>query len=236
MLRYRDVMIPNVRVISIGALATHPLWQETSAVRSGHATTSLIEAGDMRILVDPGLPAAILSARLTERAPCQPESVTHVFLTSLVTDTMRGVTAFPQARWLTWPDELEHARAATAASLEIASAHPEDGAAAPLEHQMAVLERVEGAEDQLAPSVDLFPLPGVTAGTCGILLAQPTRTILMTGDAMATREHVEAGQVLPHTANREQAMESFREALEIADVIVPGRDNILLNPTRARQH
>jgi hypothetical protein len=61
---------------------------------------------------------------------------------------------------------------------------------------------------------------------------QPTRTTLITGDAVATGDHLEKGQVLPGCFNREQAMESFKEAVEIADVIVPGRDNIVLNPVR----
>ena len=47
-----------------------------------------------------------------------------------------------------------------------------------------------------------------------------------------TVEHLERGQVLPSCASIEQAQESFGEAVEIADVIVPGRDNIILNPLR----
>ena len=51
-------------------------------------------------------------------------------------------------------------------------------------------------------------------------------------DAVATLEHLQQGKVLPHCANLEQAQESFREAIEIADVLIPGRDNIVLNPMR----
>ena len=43
------------RVISIGASASHALWNEREAVRTGHATTTLIQSGDRTILVDPGL-------------------------------------------------------------------------------------------------------------------------------------------------------------------------------------
>ena len=38
--------------------------------------------------------------------------------------------------------------------------------------------------------------------------------------------------MLPSCIDVEQAGESFREAIEIADVIIPGRDNVLLNPLR----
>jgi len=49
---------------------------------------------------------------------------------------------------------------------------------------------------------------------------------------VATEEHLAAGKVIAPVFNLEQAQESFREAVEIADVIVCGRDNAVLNPMR----
>ena len=43
-------------------------------------------------------------------------------------------------------------------------------------------------------------------------------------------DHFLAGQVLPDSANIAQAQESLREAYEIADLIIPGHDNLFLNP------
>ena len=48
----------------------------------------------------------------------------------------------------------------------------------------------------------------------------PQQTVLVCGDAVATSEHLEQGQVLASSWNREQALESFKEAIEIADVLV----------------
>jgi glyoxylase-like metal-dependent hydrolase (beta-lactamase superfamily II) len=84
----------------------------------------------------------------------------------------------------------------------------------------------------LAPQVDLFPLPGFTPGNCGLLLAHPTRTTVIAGDAVATTEHLERGQVLRGSFDIEQARESLLEVIEIADAVVPGHDNVVLNPTR----
>ena len=56
--------------------------------------------------------------------------------------------------------------------------------------------------------------------------------MLVAGDAVATEEHLAAGKVIAPVFNLEQAQESFREAVEIADVIVCGRDNAVLNPMR----
>ena len=81
----------DFRIISIGCLAAHPLWNERGAVRTGHATTTLITSGKRRILVDPGLPPQALSARLSERAGISPQDVTDVFLTSFAPDVRRGL-------------------------------------------------------------------------------------------------------------------------------------------------
>ena len=56
--------------------------------------------------------------------------------------------------------------------------------------------------------------------------------MLVCGDAVATQEHLEQGKVLPYCHDVEQAQQSFAEAIEIADLLIPGRDNISLNPLR----
>ena len=103
-----------------------------------------------------------------------------------------------------------------------------------LEIESQVVARCGAAPDRLADGVDLFPLPGVSPGCCGLLLPMPQQTVLICGDAVPTIEHLEQGKILPSCWNREQAMESFKEAVEIADVLVPGRDNSMPNPIRSR--
>ena len=101
-----------------------------------------------------------------------------------------------------------------------------------LEVQVAMLARCEVAPDKITPRVSLFPLPGVTPGLAGLLLAYPARTTLIAGDAVATTEHLEQGKIIDDVYNLKQAQESFAEAIEVADVIIPGRDNVLINPTK----
>lgn len=219
-------MIPTVRVISIGAIASHPLWNEPPAVRTGHATTTLVQADDLRMVIDPGLPSAVLAAKLSERSPLQPRDVTHVFLTSATPDHMRGLAAFPHARWLAFETEIAAAHAAAHEALLLAQDHPEDGGVGPLTQRLELLQRLAAADDTIAGGVDLFPAAGVTPGCCGILVAEPRRTIVIAGDAVATSEHIADAKVLPTCWDRAQAQESFAECVQIADAIVPGRDNI----------
>ena len=101
-----------------------------------------------------------------------------------------------------------------------------------LKQDISILKRCQPAPDRLAEQVDLFPLPGFTPGTCGLLLLQVNSTTLIAGDAVATTEHMAEGKVLKGGYDLAQARDSFMEAVEIADVIIPGHDNLLLNPSR----
>lgn len=235
----------DIRVISIGALSANHLWNERDPKRTGHATTTLIRAGKATILVDPGLPAPALKARLGERVNLEPKDVTHVFLTSFAPECRRAIGLFDQAEWLISEGEREsvgvplaqslHRLAQTREDLDSAGEDLEDDQKAMLEilrQDVAVLARCKPAPDALAHGVDLFPMPGVTQGLCGLLLSEPSRTTLVCGDAIPTQDHLEQGKVLPTCWNREKAQESFQEAVEIADLLILGRDNAVMNMTR----
>lgn len=243
----------DVRVISIGCLSCHPLWGERADVRTGHGTTTLIRAGKRVILIDPSLPEAVMAARLGERANVRPEQVTHVFLTSFNPELRRGLRLFDDATWWISGTEREAVGVAMATQLTRlaqggGAVHPEimqgkgngsDGEAAlrrTLEQDVALLKRCEAAPDSLATEhgerADLFPLHGVTPGLSGVLVAGARATTLVCGDAVPTIEHLEQGKVLPNAASVDRARESFAEAVEIADLLVLGRDNLVVNPTK----
>jgi glyoxylase-like metal-dependent hydrolase (beta-lactamase superfamily II) len=223
----------DVRVISIGALAANPLWNEKEPVRTGHATTSLIRARDKVILVDPGLPEPAVAARLTERSGLRVGDVTHVFLTSFQPDTRRGIMAFEGATWWVSQAERESVGVPLIGELQrVTQESGDDELIAALELDVAILRRCEPAPDRLADGVDLFPLHGVTAGLTGLIVSESQQTTLVCGDAIATNEHLERGQVLSRCADVDKARESFAEAIEIADRLILGRDNWVRSPTR----
>lgn len=222
----------DYRIISIGALSRHPLWEESGGaggVRTPHATTTLIQSGGRVILVDPALPGPVLASRLGERSGLPPERVTDVFLTNFRPAHRGGLDAFAHAHW--WIGQVE--RETVGVELVRRFEDEEDESVRDLlRKEIALLQRCEAAADSLAEHVDLFPLPGFTPGTCGLLLALPGVTGLIASDAVATAEHLLQGQVLRGAYDIHQAAESFREAIEIADWIIPGHDNLVPNPTR----
>lgn len=215
-------------IISIGTLSRNRLWNETDARRTPHATTSLVRAGDRHILIDPGLPPPAIVARLFERTGLTPDRIDTVFLTNFRPSHRAALAAFPRARVIM--NEVEQQAVRQHLERLIDQAPPQDIDRKTMQDELELLERIAPAEDKLAPAVDLFPLFGYTPGQSGLLVAAPTSTILIAGDAVPTQEHFLAGQVLPDAYDIRAAQDAMREVYEIADQIVPGHDNIFTNP------
>jgi len=219
----------DFRIISIGTLSSHPLWNEGPAIRTSHATTTLIRSGERVILVDPALPPQALLARLHERSGLAPDAITDVFLTNFRPAHRAALPLFAHARWHIAEAERERVGVELVGRFED---ERDDDVRTMLQQDIALLKKTHAAPDQLAEHVDLFPLPGYTPGTAGLLLALPQSTVLIASDAVPTVEHLERGQVLHGCYDTQQALESFKEAVEIADWIIPGHDNLTPNLTR----
>ncbi len=215
-------------VISIGTLSRNRLWNESQPLRTPHATTTLIRTGKRHIIVDPGLPPAALGARLYERTGLKPDAIDTVFLTNFRPAHRAGLSLFTRAKRFIQENEQQ----ATAQQLRrlIEGAPDADLDRRVLRDELALLESLDVAEDKISGGVDLFPLFGYTPGTTGLLVAAPAYTALLTGDAVPTQDHFLAGQVLPDAQDIAAAQEAMREVYEIADLIVPGHDNLFLNP------
>ncbi|HEX8520886.1 MAG TPA: hypothetical protein VF669_01435, partial [Tepidisphaeraceae bacterium] len=153
---------------------------------------------------------------------------TTVFLTNFRPSHRAGIALFPQAKTLI--HDIEQQSAAQHLQRMIDQAPEEDIDRKVYENELRLLETMKNPDDKLAENVDLFPLFGYTPGTSGLLVSAPTTTTLIAGDAVPTIDHFLAGQVLPDTWDIKMAHESLREAYEIADLIVPGHDNLFLNP------
>ena len=218
-------------VISIGTLSRNRLWGEAQSVRTAHATTTLIRTARKNILIDPGLPPQAIGARLFERTGLRPEQIDIVFLTNFRPSHRAGLPLFTESQVLM--HEVEQQTMANRLRALIEEAPQEDLDRATLANELKLLESIRPAEDKLAEQVDLFPLFGYTAGTTGLLVAAPTTTTLIAGDAVPTLDHFLAGQVMPDAYDIDAAGEAMREVYEIADLIVPGHDNVFANPRHA---
>jgi hypothetical protein len=171
---YSGGMAIRVDIISIGTLSRNRLWNETQAVRTPHATTSLVRVGKRNILIDPGLPAQALGARLFERTGLRPEQIDTVFLTNFRPAHRAGLPLFSSAKM--YIHETEQAAMRQHIERLIEDAPEADIDRKLLAQELTLLDSLTPAEDKLAEHLDLFPLPGYTPGTCGLLVAaRPTR-------------------------------------------------------------
>jgi len=207
------------------------MWSERSKLRTGHATTSIVKSEDATLLVDPSLPPTVVGAKLNERWGMDLSSVTHVFLTSFDPDRRRTLVGLEHATWYMHEPEIQSAKVAIEDELHRADGDQE--LCNILEQHLDLLTRFEVPNDHVLPNIDLFPLPGYTPGSCGLLLLTASKTALICGDTIATQEHLDKGAVLSNCVCAEDAMDSFKECLGIADIFVPGRDNVLANPIRS---
>ncbi len=157
-----------------------------------------------------------------------PGQIDTVFLTNFRPAHRTGLSAFSSAKVLIHEAEREMIRPQLEKMRESVGVESED--AKVISEDLELLESLAEAPDKIATGVDLFPLPGFTPGTCGLLVSLAASTILIAGDGVPTQEHFLAMQVLPDSADFEKAGESMREIYEIADLIVPGHDNIFMNP------
>ena len=220
----------DYRIISIGALSRHELWKDSGATRSAHSTCTLIRSEKKIILVDPGLPAQIIGARLEERAGIKLKDITDVFLTNFRPSHRWGLNGLERANW--YISEAEREAMGLHLVEQFQHEEKESDSWEIIKRDIALLQQCKPAPDQLAKGVDLFPSYGFTPGTCGLLLAMPTHTVVVAGDAVATQEHLEQGRVLRGAYDAQTAKDSLFEIVEIADLIIPGHDNIQVNRSR----
>ncbi len=224
-------MAVEYTIVSIGTLSHNRLWGESAPVRTAHATTTLVTEGDSAILVDPSLPSPAIEARLFERTGKRPEAVTDIFLTTLRPVHRRSLTVFAKAKWWAFETEIESYRQTLMTMLDTAQRlDPHDMATA--QSELKLLDRIKPAPDKFSPQVDLYPLVGASPGSAGLLLTPATSTILIAGDAALTTEHVQRGQVWEGCNDRERALESLEDLMQVADVIIPGHDNVMFSPQR----
>ncbi len=229
-------MAVEFKVISIGTLSQNPFWGETTPLRTAHATTTLVVSGKEKILVDPGLPGQVLNARLFERAGIKNTDITIVFLTSFRAAHRGGLAAFDNAKWFIHEREKDYVRAfleeryrqGNRCECEGPDAHHEhDQDQKLLAMDLSLLDRCKPAPEKLAEQVEIFPSPGSTAGCCGLLLTPPVGATMIAGDAVINTDYLEHGKIWEDSYDFKLAQQSLQDILEVAEVIVPGHDNMI---------
>ncbi len=214
----------SVDIISIGTLSRNRFWDEKSARRPAHATTTLLRSDESSIIVDPALPPDILRQRIDERTGLEPSQIDTVFLTNFCPVHRRGLELFRHATWLMHEDEIEAMRCFLEDVCTGAAARGESVDEL-VEQEIKLLENVQAAPDELTEQIHLFPTPGVTPGAASLLVLDNDRTTVVAGDAIINKEYFAHRQAFEQHSDAAQAVQAVAELIEIADRIIPGHDD-----------
>jgi glyoxylase-like metal-dependent hydrolase (beta-lactamase superfamily II) len=204
----QDSKIARWDVITIGNLSRNRYWGESDAkgVRGAICTCTLITGAGFRLLVDPSLAdAAEMAKELDRRTGVKPRDVTAVFVTHEHDDHIAGIAHFPDARWVAAP------------------------AVAEILNKSGKLPRhVEGTTDRLFNVIEVIPTPGHTNSHHSLRFDCEGLSIVIAGDAVATRDFFRERRGYFNAADFELSAHTTDKLATMADIIVPGHDNYFL--------
>lgn len=197
-------------IVNIGTLSMNKFWDETDRVRHAHATCTLLETGNRRLLVDPSPQPELLEERLFATTGLRLDAINMVFLTHHHGDHRFGIDLFAGKPWLMASEEREEW-----------SKHDRDAS--------DMIDRFLPAEGNLPDGIELLPSPGHTLTHHSLVADTACGRLVVAGDAVMTREFFDAQEGFHNSANFEQASETIRRIKNMADVVVPGHGNYFLN-------
>ncbi len=203
-------MVRSWDIVTAGHLSANKFWGEEGMMppRETLATCTLIRTDEGNILVDPALKAEELTKALLDRTGLHPEQIDLIYVTHRHEDHWMGTEAFPQARLLMAEDDCVFLQK---------TAHVFS------EEQQTQIRRFEPmGEGEIAQGICTVALGGHTKGLRGLLMDAPEGKVLITGDAVMTREFYQAQEAFYYSVDPYQAACSVHDTVGMADVIVPG--------------
>lgn len=199
------------RIINIGVLSQNKFWGETRRMREDiSATCTLLEVGGHRLIIDPSPRREALEKLLFDRAGLRPDAIDMVYVTHWHGDHLFGLRLFEHATWL-----MEEAGIA------------EWRESAPEYRHLA--DRFVPATGALPEGVELLPAPGHTSTLAALKLETPWGCLVVAGDAVMNREFLAAEEGYHNSVDFAQAADTIRRIKGVADLVIPGHDNVVLN-------
>lgn len=202
----------NVRftIVNIGALSMNKFWGEMERLHQTTATCTLIEAGGIRLLVDPSPYPEPLEQKLFDTTGLRPAAIDLVFVTHFHGDHRFGLELFPTATWLMAQAGLDEWRERS----------PDE---------TAQIDRFLPVEGRLPEGIHLFHAPGHTLGLHGLSVETHWGTLIVASDAVMTPEFFEAEEGFHNSVDFAQAAETIRAVKQTAALVIPGHGNIILS-------
>jgi glyoxylase-like metal-dependent hydrolase (beta-lactamase superfamily II) len=198
------------RVLNIGYISRNKYWGEetTRAYRSAVCTGVFINCGGIKIIVDPPLPPEQMDSLLDTRCGLKSGDIDIIFITHSHGDHFAGLGAFEHAERFLAPAEY---------TMLLSQGGSKE-----------LLEQVKPAERELAPGISVIDLPGHTQGLAGLEFRSDEGTVIVTGDAVMTREFFIGRSGYFNCVDEAASTQTIGLIASRADIVVPGHDNYFI--------
>jgi N-acyl homoserine lactone hydrolase len=197
-------------IVNLGTLSMNKFWGEKERLRQPAATCTLLEAGDVRLLVDPSPHPEQLEPALFATTGLRPAEIDAVFLTHWHGDHRFGLALWEGKPWWMAAPGLDEWRRSAADD-------------APLIGQFAP------AEGQMPAGVQLYPSPGHTVGHCSLRADTRLGPLIVAGDAVMTADFFRAEEGFHNSIDFARAEKTIRAIKRDARLVIPGHGNLILN-------
>jgi len=202
------IMVKRWDIVAVGNLSRNRYWGEGQdrAVRAPLCTSTLIQCGGFRLLVDPPIAdRERMAAELDRRTGLRIADIDAVFVTHEHGDHWAGLAVFPEAQWVAAP------AAAEAINAMGRCAKP-----------------VQAVAGRMFDLIDIVPTPGHTASHHSLRFDCEGSSIVVAGDAVMTRDFWAERRGYFNSTDPVQAADTMELLANIARAVVPGHDNWFL--------
>ena len=196
-------------IITIGNLSRNRYWGESDdkPLRSAICTCTVIAGKNFKLLVDPSLrDPDEMATELDRRTGLSIDEIDTIFITHQHDDHLFGLKHFKKARWLAGP--------------EVAEALNKSG---------KFDKTIESSGKVLLNEIDVLPMFGHTTDSYGLRFHHNGYSVVIAGDAVASKDYWDDNQMYYNVNNLEVARKTLAMIKSLADIIVPGHDNYFLN-------
>jgi glyoxylase-like metal-dependent hydrolase (beta-lactamase superfamily II) len=208
-------------VLSLGYFSRNKYWgeDEGKAYRSALCTSTFIEIGGKRLVIDPPVKPELMKNILDQRTGLKPGAIDYVFISHRHGDHFVGLESFPNAELLAAPEECEDIRRQIRDAPNIRGYFTDpDGLA----------ERIKPAGEEIMPGVATIPLPGHTMGLTGVIFEALEGKVVVSGDSVMTADHFAHRQGYHNSVDFDVSRKTIEKIADIADIVVPGHSNYFI--------
>ena len=187
--------------------------EDETACPDSACTSTLIESGSRRIIVDPGLKSPdAFKIQLKRRSGYDPQEIDTVFLTHFHRGHRGSLSLFRNSAWLMSRVEIRWWQKRDKTN----------------EADLDLLARIVPIEEHTLPGIEMLFTPGHTHGSSSLTFETREGIAVAVGDAVPSFDFFDDREPSGDAEDIKEARRSIDRIAKIADIVVPGHDNFFV--------